>query len=129
MIKKMPRHRAGHRFLRKERSAAVILVEVIDDRLGIAVVDWRAKRLDHFRYLGVPARRFEKRRVHLDIVEAVARGTVAFDLVEAVGLFESDFAFVGQCRCRDENGERGDENVSHDVLLQTPVTATAAYRL
>jgi hypothetical protein len=53
-------------------SPPVIRLEIIPDRLGVHRIDRRAKRLDHFGDFRVPLRRAEKRRVHHDIVEAVA---------------------------------------------------------
>src|SRR6516165_1323435 len=69
-------------------SAAVILLEVIRDDLGVGVADRSSERLDHLGDLGVPQSGVGKRRVHHDVIEAVATGAVAFDLVEARRLLQ-----------------------------------------
>src|SRR3954463_14792569 len=71
-------------------SAAVIRLEIVGDRFGVGLVDRRAISLDHFRDLGIPARRLEKRRVHRDVGEGVTGLTIGLDLVESVARLELD---------------------------------------
>src|SRR5215471_4034798 len=58
-------------------SPAVVRLQVILDRRRIRVADRRAERLDHLGDLGVPGGGAHERRVHLDVVEAVAGGAIA----------------------------------------------------
>src|SRR5262245_41497865 len=52
--------------------AAVILLQVVRDDLGVGVADRRAECLDHLGDLRIPQGRVGKRRVHRDVIEAVA---------------------------------------------------------
>src|SRR6516165_708538 len=63
-------------------SAAVVRLQIVGDHLGISFADRRAERPDHLGDLGVPQSRVWKRRIHHDVIETVATGAVAFDLVE-----------------------------------------------
>ena len=49
------------------RSGAVVLADVLDDDLGVGVVDRRAERLDHLVDFRGPSRVVEVDRVHRDV--------------------------------------------------------------
>src|SRR5262249_48597705 len=82
-------------------SAAVVLLQVVCGGLGVAVADRRAESLDHLGDLGIPHSRTWERRVHLNVVEAVARGVVLLDHVEAGSFFEINRLLMGdEWRCK-----------------------------
>src|SRR4030095_10975175 len=58
----------------------VIGVEIFDDRLRIVGVDRRPEDLDHLGDAAVPTVAIEERRIHQDVVEAVARAAIGLDL-------------------------------------------------
>src|ERR1700674_2779936 len=94
-------------------STAVILLEILDNDLGICRVDWRAEGVDHFRNLCFPQRRIRKRRVHLDVIEAMAGATVSFNLVEPARLLEHNRLLLRQSWGSDEGGENYDRDGAH----------------
>src|SRR5262249_4969779 len=67
----------------RNTSAAVVLLQIVGDGLGVGVADRRAESLDHLGDAGIPHSRTWERRVHLNVVEAVAHGAVVLDHVEA----------------------------------------------
>src|SRR5260370_29924105 len=77
-------------------SLPVICLQVIADDLRVGGIDRRPEGVDHLGHLRIPSGGVEKRRVHLDVVEAVADGTVGLDLVDAGGPFELYRLFAGQ---------------------------------
>src|SRR5712691_10331582 len=54
--------------------APVILFQIVGDDTGIGRIDRRPENIDHLGDLGVPQRRIGERRVHHDVIEAVAGG-------------------------------------------------------
>src|SRR5260370_34303210 len=77
-------------------SLPVICLQVVADDLRVAGIDRRPEGVDHLGHLGIPSGAVEKRRVHLDVVEAVADGAVGLDLVDASGPLELYRLFGGQ---------------------------------
>src|ERR1700755_894986 len=105
-------------------SAAVIRLEIIGDDLCVAIADGSPECLDHLGDLRVPQGRVGKRRVHHDVIEAVATGTVAFDLVEARRLFELNRFLHGSRGKRDGGGGEGDDQSAHGDLPQATLKVT-----
>ena len=97
-------------------SRPVIGCEIRGNILGVAVADRRAERFDHLGDLGVPARRIEERRVHLDIDQAVAGAAIAFHFVEARTRLELDRRLIGERGKCDKCGDDGKSNRTHQVL-------------
>src|SRR5919204_1707780 len=108
----------------RSRSTAVIRLEVIGDDLGIGIADRSPECLDHLGDLRVPQGRVGKRRVHHDVIEAVATGAVAFDLIEARRLLELNPFFLGTRRKRDGGGGEGDDQSAHGELPQATSKVT-----
>src|SRR6516165_5680805 len=76
------------RLYRVSPADAVVLREIIDDRLGILRRDRSAEDVGHFVYLGLPSLAIEKPQIGTQIVEAVAGAAVAFDRLPPGGLCE-----------------------------------------
>jgi len=70
--------------------AAVIGLEIIRDDLGVAVGDRRAEHLDHLGDFRIPQCCIGKRRVHLDVIKAVARAAIPLDLLQSRRFFQID---------------------------------------
>src|SRR6516164_4501337 len=97
---------------------AVVLREIIDDRLGILRRDRSAEDVGHFVYLGLPSLAIEKPQIGTQIVEAVAGAAVAFDRLPPGGLCEKYRLFVGACARRGyQNEDKPDERGFHDPRL------------
>src|SRR5262249_14652623 len=108
----------------RNTSAAVVLLQIVGDGLGVGVADRRAESLDHLGDLGIPHNRTWERRVHLNVVEAVARGAVLLDHVEAGSFFEINrLLFGAEWRCKD-CGEECEANVAYDVLAHATLSIT-----
>src|SRR5664280_835351 len=119
-LRKRPRSSGGAEFSQIRvvcrSSGAVVLRQVFGNRLGVAVVDRRAERLDHLGDRCAPARRVEERRVHRDIGEGVAGLAIGLYLVEAGPLFQ---LHVGRRRGkRDQCGDESDSEYPHGLLPQ-----------
>ena len=97
-------------------SRPVIRRQIRGDVLGVGVADRRAERFDHLGDLGVPGRRIEKRRVHLDIDQAVAGAAIGFHFVEARTRLELDRRLIGERGKRDKRGDNGKSDRAHRVL-------------
>src|SRR5260370_31760676 len=79
-------------------SLPVIGLQVIADDLGVGGTDRRPEGSDHLGHLRIPSGGVEKRRIHLDVIEAVAGGTVGLDLVDPGGSLELHGLFAGHAR-------------------------------
>src|SRR5208282_3208946 len=88
-------------------SHPVILRQIVNDHFGVGIVDGRTESLDHLRHFGIPSGRVEKRRVHLDVVEAVTSTAIALHLVEARAWLEFDRLFLGARGGGSGPGDRG----------------------
>ena len=97
---------------------AVVLCQIRRNILGVGVADWSAERLDHFRDLCVPSGRVEKRRIHLDVSEAVAGATVSLDLVEPRSRLELNQRLIRGGGKGNKRGEYGECNDAHGHLPQ-----------
>src|SRR6516165_10098443 len=105
-------------------SAAVILLLVIRDDLGVGVADRSSERLDHLGDLGVPQSRVRKRRIHDDVIEAVATGAVAFDLVETRPLLQLHWFLLGGGGKRDRGSRESDDHSAHGDPPQATLNVT-----
>ena len=68
--------------------------EVIYDGFCVRLTDRRTERVDHLCNLGLSLRRVEKRRVHRDVIKAMAGAAIRLDKVEAGGSLERDRIFL-----------------------------------
>src|ERR1700741_5596826 len=105
-------------------SAAVIRLEIIGDDLCVAIADGSPECLDHLGALRLPQCRVRKRRVHHDVIEAVATGAVAFDLVEARRLLKLNRFLLGSRRKCDRGGGEGDDQSVHGELPHATLKLT-----
>src|SRR6516225_10632950 len=64
-------------------STSILGAEILDDRLGVGLINRRAHDVDHFLHLSLPLCRTKERRIHLDIVKAVTRRAIGFDFLHA----------------------------------------------
>src|SRR5262245_53287920 len=103
----------------------IVRLEIRLDRLGVGVADRGAERLDHLGHLGIPGGGAHERRVHLDVVEAVAGGAIALDLLDAGRLLELDRLLVGERRHPDDGGDDRDGECTHG----SPPHATSSVTL
>src|SRR5438132_474742 len=88
--------------------AAVIGLEVIDDDLRIGVANGRPECSDHLGDFGLPYSSVRKRRVHHDVIEAVATRTMGFDFLEARRLLQLDRLLLRRRWQGDRCAEEGD---------------------
>src|SRR5262249_58063120 len=79
-------------------SAAIVLLQVVCGGLGVGVADRRAESLDHLGDLGIPHSRTWERRVHLNVVEAVARAQY-FSTMSRPGAFLRLIGFSWAMSC------------------------------
>src|SRR5262245_37521498 len=105
---------------RTKASVAVVPFEVILDGGGVGVFDRRAEGLDHFGHFGIPNGGARKRRVHLNVVEAVTGATIGLHLVQAGRLFELNWLFLGGNWKSDQCGREQEEDGAHVRLLTRP---------
>src|SRR5215471_10515847 len=64
-------------------STSILGTKILDDRLGVGLINRRAHDVDHFLYLSLPLCRTKERGIHLDIVKAVTSRTIGFDFLHA----------------------------------------------
>src|SRR5690242_4868813 len=107
----------------------VIRLEVILDRGRVGVADRGAVGLDHLCHLGVPGGGAHERRVHLDVVEAVAGAAVARDLVETGRLLELDRRFVGERGQTEDGGDDRNDQCAHARLPHATLSVTLCMTL
>src|SRR5262249_29786481 len=72
--------------------------------------------LDHFCDLGIPEGRVRKRRIHRDVVKAVARLAIGFNFIKAWCFFQLHGLLVGSRRKRNQCGDGSEREYPHNSL-------------
>src|SRR5262249_50117315 len=98
--------------LRASCSAPVVLRQIFDDDVCMRLIDWSAKGFDHLVDLGLPGCGVQERRVHGDVVEAVASAAICLYPVEAGRRLERDRLLGGESR-GDDRDEREENRCTH----------------
>ena len=97
---------------------SVVILQIISDDLCVGLINRRTEGVDHFRDLGIPPSRTQKRRVHRYVIEAMAGAAIGFDSVDTWCLFQLDrFLPSGRRDNRQRSEEAGNE-YAHCFLLQ-----------
>src|ERR1700730_66050 len=108
---------------------AVVRLEIIADGARVRLADRRAESIDHHGDLRVPHRRGEERRVHLDVVEAVAGAAVGLDQIEPGALLERDGLLLRGGGGGHESGRPADRERWHAHLPYAATTVTECMTL
>src|SRR5581483_7430005 len=89
-------------------SAAVVLLQVFGDHLGVGFIDRRSEGLNHLGDGRIPNGGRRERGVHQHVVQAVTGRTVPLDLLEPRCLLELNWLLIGRGRranrCRQGGG-------------------------
>src|ERR1700722_7587803 len=104
-------------------SHPVIALEIVGDGLGVGLVDRSPEGVDHLGDLRVPAGGVQERRVHRHVVEAVAAGAVALDLVETGARLELNRLLLRRGRAGRDGGDGGDDGRDGDGAHGSPPQA------
>src|SRR6185369_5402515 len=105
----------------RERLRAILRCEIIDDVLHIPLGHRCAHRLDHLVHGRFPTLAIENRRIHLDIVEAVAHRAICLDQTLAGGVCQMKLAFSREARRRQK---RKNQKCSHAIYLYVASIST-----
>src|SRR3984893_19518810 len=108
---------------------AVVRLEIIADGARVRLADRRAESVDHLGDLRVPHRRGEERRVHLDVVEAMAGAAVRLDQIEPGAFLERDGLLLRGDGGGHERGQQRDRECSHAHLPYAATTVTECMTL
>jgi uncharacterized protein len=117
--------RRASRATGENRSASVVILQIVGNNLSIGLIDWSAEYADHLGDLGIPLRGSQERRIHRHVVEAMASAAVGLDFVEARSLLEL-YRLLGRRGCRYcDSRHRGNHKCAHDLVPHAATSVTA----